>query len=113
MKNKNFIPQKERDARSKLTKLVNYYPFVKGGVVTSGRKCGKPQCKCTTGEKHLSTYLSIKHEGKRKMVCVPKQFEKDIHSWVKTYKDIMNSIDIISDYHINRLIKLKNTKQND
>ena len=113
MINKNFIPKKEREARSKLTKLINCYPFVKGSVVTSGRKCGKPQCKCAKGEKHLSTYLSIKHNGKRQMVCVPKQFKKDVHAWVKTYKEIITSIDIISDYHIRHLIKLKAQDQND
>jgi hypothetical protein len=113
MEHKNFIPQKEREVRSKLTKLINYSQFIKGGVVTSGRKCGKPQCKCTKGEKHLSTYLSIKHNGKRQMVCVPKQFKKDVHAWVKTYKEIITSIDIISDYHIQHLIKLKAQDQND
>jgi len=35
MEHKNFIPQKEREVRSKLTKLINYSQFIKGGVVTS------------------------------------------------------------------------------
>jgi hypothetical protein len=113
MKHRSHIPQKERHARSKLAKLLHNYPFVKGALVTSGRTCGKSGCKCSRGEKHLSTYLSVRHKGKRKTICVPKQLEDQIRNSVKTYKDIMELIDIVSDSCVDRLIKSKNTKRLD
>lgn len=42
-----------------------------GSLVTIRRKCGKPNCHCAKGEGHLTTYLSIKQEGKTRMVYVP------------------------------------------
>jgi hypothetical protein len=113
LQHRGHIPQKERHARSKLAKLLHGYPFVKGVLVISGRTCGKPQCKCSRGEKHLSCYLSIRHEGKRKMICVPKQWEGRIRTSVKTYKDVMELMDIVSDSCVDRLIKSKKTKRLD
>jgi len=34
-------------------------PLRKGTLVTVRRKCGKPRCRCTTGEKHAAEYLSV------------------------------------------------------
>ncbi len=95
MQHRSYIPQKERYARSKLAKLLHDQPFVKGVLVTSQRTCGKQQCKCTRGERHLSSYLSIRHEGKRKMICVPKQWENRIRISVKTYKNVMELMNTV------------------
>jgi hypothetical protein len=112
MKHRSYISSRERNARSKLAKLLHRYPFIKGILVTSGRTCGKPQCKCTRGEKHLSTYLSVRHEGKRKMICVPKQHEEQVRSSVKTYREAMRLTDIISDSCLEHLIRRKKDKGN-
>ena len=45
-------------------------PLRRGSLVTLWRKCGKPNCRCATGEGHLTKYLSIKEEGKTRMVYV-------------------------------------------
>lgn len=110
MQHRSHMPQKERHARSKLAKLLHNYPFIKGALVTSGRTCGKPGCKCSRGEKHIATYLSVRHKDKRKMICVPKNLEKQIRDSVKTYKDIMKLIDVVSDSCVDRLIKSKKDK---
>ena len=113
MHHRNHMPQKERHARSKLAKLLHDYPFIKGVLVTSGRTCGKPGCKCAKGQKHLSSYLSVRHKGKRQMICVPKQWEKRIRTSVKTYKDVMELMDIVSDFSLDCLIQSKKTKKVD
>jgi len=97
MKDREYFSLKERKARSKLAKLLHNYPLIKGVLVKSGRTCGKPQCKCSKGEKHLATYLSVRHEGKRKMICVPKPYEEQVYCSVKTYREAMKLMDIISD----------------
>jgi len=107
MKHRRHIAQKERKTRSRLTKLVHDHSFVKGVMVTSGRTCGKPQCKSTRGEKHLSSYLSVRHRGERKMICIPKQMEESIRYSVKTYKDVMKLMDMVSDSFVDHLMKSK------
>ncbi len=111
MRHRNVMPQRERYARSKAAKLVHRYPLIKGAMVISERTCGKPGCKCTRGEKHLTCYLSVRHKGKRKMIYVPKEWEGEIRGWVKTYKEGVRLIDIISDSSLNRLIKAKRDKR--
>ena len=111
MKHRNVMLQKERQARSKAAKLVHRYPLIKGALVVSERTCGKPGCKCTRGEKHLTCYLSVRYKGKREMIYVPKEWEDRIQTWVKTYKEGMKLIDVISDSSLNRLIKAKKAKR--
>ncbi len=113
MRHRNVMAQKERQARSQLAKLVHRYPFIKGSLVVMKNTCGKPNCKCTKGHKHVSCYLAVRHKGRRKMICIPKEWEGRIRSWVKTYKDGVRLIDIISDSSLNRLIKAKRDKRAD
>jgi len=107
MRHRNVMPQEEREARSRAAKLVHGYPFIKGAIVISERTCGKLGCRCTRGEKHLSCYLSVRHKGKRKMIYVPRELEERIRTWVKTYKQGIRLIDIISESSLNRLVKWK------
>ncbi len=64
-----FSPQ-ERTARSRLAQLMHDHEFIRGSVVSMARCCGKKNCRCQQGEKHVSLYLSIKIEGKRRMIYV-------------------------------------------
>jgi hypothetical protein len=44
--------------------------LVRGSFVVLGKKCGKPNCRCATGETHPTSYLSISEEGRKRMVHV-------------------------------------------
>jgi len=45
---------------------------VRGTVFVHRRRCGKPNCRCATGEAaHESTVLSYKEGGKRKFLMLP------------------------------------------
>ena len=44
--------------------------LVRGSFVVLGKKCGKPNCRCATGETHSTSYLSISEEGRKRMVHV-------------------------------------------
>lgn len=79
--------QKGRQTRSKLTKLLSSKRLLCGSLVTMARVCGNPNCKCTVkGQKHVSLYLSIRDGKKRRMICIPKKWEKTITGWVENYK---------------------------
>ncbi len=114
MKHRSHLPEQERSARSKLTKLLHDKPFVAGSLVNMARTCGKAGCKCTKGYKHVSWYLAVRHKGARKMICIPRQWEKDVIDWVNTYKEITNQIDTISQHCLERLtISGKKGRQKD
>jgi len=44
--------------------------MIRGSFVLLGKKCGKPNCRCSTGEPHPTHYLSISEEGRKRMVHV-------------------------------------------
>jgi hypothetical protein len=46
--------------------------MVRGTVLVHRRRCGKPNCRCATGEAaHESTVLSYKEGGKTKFLMLP------------------------------------------
>lgn len=114
MRHRRHLPDQERSARSKVAKLLHDKAFVAGGLVKMARTCGKANCKCTRGDKHVSWYLSTRHKGARKMICIPRQWEKDVIERVKTYKEITRHIAVISQQCLERLtILVKKEKQGD
>jgi hypothetical protein len=104
MRHRRHLPEQERTARSKLTKLLHDEPFVAGGLVKMARTCGKANCKCTRGEKHVSWYLATRYKNARKMINIPRHWETDVFEWVKTYKEIMKQTDIISQHCLERFM---------
>ena len=50
-------------------------PLRRGAFVSVKRKCGKPNCRCADGEGHPAKYLSIKEQGRTRMVYVPSRLE--------------------------------------
>ena len=44
--------------------------MIRGSFVVLGKKCGKPNCRCASGQPHPTSYLSISEEGRRRMVHV-------------------------------------------
>ncbi len=46
--------------------------MVRGTVLVHRRRCGKPNCRCATGEAaHESTVLSYKKDGKTSLLMLP------------------------------------------
>lgn len=61
-------------------------PLRRGSLVTVLRKCGKPNCRCATGEGHPTKYLSIKEEGKTRMVYIPSAAELRVAEEAESYR---------------------------
>ncbi len=100
----NFFKE-ERAIRSKLTKIVHDKLFVYGSLGTSERKCGKVNCWCK-GKKaggHVSSYLSVRVDGKRKMIFVPQLMVPQVKQWIQTYQEINASILRITELCVERI----------
>jgi len=61
-------------------------PLRRGSFVTVHRKCGKPNCRCATGEGHPAKYLSVKEGGKTRMVFVPSSAEMKVEEQAGRYR---------------------------
>lgn len=106
MKHKGNLSLQDREARSKLAKLISSQRLLCGSLVTMARKCGNPRCKCELlGQKHISLYLSIQDGKKRKMICIPKKWEKTIAKWVENYKQTKELMATISENSLKRFLE--------
>lgn len=107
MKHRAVLSEKERKARSRATQLIHDKPLIVGGMVEMVRKCGKPNCKCATGEKHKSWCVSLRHKGKRKMIHIPHACEEEIFEGIKNYQEVWEQMGIISDSSLERILSGK------
>lgn len=107
MKHRGHLSEKQRKARSELTRIIRDLPFVCGSLVTLSRLCGKPGCKCARGERHVSIALSVRIQGKRKMIHVPKRLEKQVEKMVERYRQIKRLLDVVSQDEMARFLEVK------
>ena len=70
------LPAKDRQARSRLLQLLGEgRALARARLVDMAHVCGKKNCRCANGEKHVSLYLSTRLGKRRKMLYVPPQLE--------------------------------------
>lgn len=97
----------ERSARSRLAQLLHDHEVICGSVVSMARRCGKTGCRCVQGEKHVSLYLSVKIEGKRRMVYIPSQLEESVSGRVDAYREVQRLIREVSAACVGRVLAEK------
>lgn len=61
-------------------------PMVKGTVYTLRRKCFKPSCRCATGQRHESTVLTARINGKMRLWQVPEDRLEELHDRTEAYR---------------------------
>ena len=86
----------ERRLRSKLRRLLADGGIMHASAIVMRRVCGKPNCRCTKGHKHVSLYVARYKDRKQYMKCVPKGKEPEVRQWVERYRDVKETIDRLS-----------------
>ena len=86
---------KRRDAR--LKKLAQVQPFIAGSLAKVGVKCGNPNCKCASGERHEAWVLTRKERGKTVTVHVPRDMVEEVARWAAEYKRLKVLLQEISE----------------
>lgn len=66
-------------------------PLRRGAFITVQRRCGKPNCRCAEGDGHPAKYLSVKKEGRTRMVYVPAGQEVRIAREAERYRRLRKS----------------------
>lgn len=68
--------------------------MVRGTVLVHRRRCGKPNCRCATGEAaHESTVLSYKQGGKTKFVMLPAAEVEPVREATERYRSAKASLE--------------------
>jgi hypothetical protein len=52
------------------------------------KRCGKPSCRCVTGEPHVAWRLTYKEAGATRTVHVPVAMLEEVRSWIAEHKRI-------------------------
>jgi len=108
MEHKGKFTPNDRQARSELAQLASSRRFLCGSLVTMARQCGNAKCRCATqGRKHVSLYLSIRDGNRRKMIFIPKKWEKTVTQWVETYRRLHALMADISAHSLRRFMEDK------
>jgi hypothetical protein len=86
----------ERHLRSKLSQIAYEAGFLRGSLSVRERVCGKPRCKCTRGQKHVSLYLVVSAGGKYRQLFIPKELEGQVRSWVENHRRARELLEEVS-----------------
>jgi hypothetical protein len=101
------MSQGERALRSRLAQWVRTGEFVRGTLSVRERVCGKPNCRCARGEKHVSLCLVRSKDGRIEQLHIPHEWEDEAKQWVERYRQMRQHLEKISDMHWERLKERK------
>ncbi len=108
MPSRSQLPIEDRAARSQLLKLLgSAKPMARASLVSMARSCGKKNCKCAKGQKHVSLYLSTRLGNSRKMIYVPPEIEPQARALVENFRAVEELIETMSQASLKRLIEQK------
>lgn len=89
----------ERDFRSRFNQLISGSGFMRGTLTTREKVCGKSNCKCARGEKHVALYLVASKDGKQQQLFIPNSYEGKVRKWLDQYKQVEQLLEELSDLH--------------
>ena len=107
MVSRNKFAASERTARSRLAQLLHEHEVIQGSIVTMARQCGKKGCRCAQGEKHVSLYLSVKIDEKRRMVYIPVHLEHEVRRRVEAWREVERLTRAVSEACVKRFLERK------
>ena len=61
-------------------------PLLPGSLYTLRRRCGKPNCRCAHGERHASTVLSYRGQGRSRNITPPPEQLPAIRQLTDAYR---------------------------
>jgi len=108
MRSRVHLPAEERQILSQLHRLLNEAGIMRGCLVPTRHRCGKPGCRCAKGPyRHRAVYVSQSHKGKLRMRCVPKGWEDRVREWVGRHRQVRELVERLSEMYWQRLIERK------
>ncbi len=91
----------ERRRDAVLTSLPPFSEILRGSFFERNIRCGKPSCRCASGEGHPRAYLGVTLAGGRtEQITVPRDLMALVRRWVANYQRWWRAIERVS--QINR-----------
>src|ERR1039457_5182018 len=69
-----------------LRQLHRAEPMVQGSFYLLRRKCGKPNCRCVSGQLHACWVLTRSEAGRDRIYSVPKEQRAQVRRWALEYR---------------------------
>ena len=69
-----------------LRRLQRPEPLVQGSCYLLRRKCGKPNCRCASGQLHATWVLTRSEQGQDRLYTVPKDQRARVRQWATEYR---------------------------
>jgi hypothetical protein len=110
VKSRSHRPGGQRHARSCAVQQIAENPLLRGSLVSMARTCGKPGCHCQQGEKHVSLYLAVRLNNRRRMIYVPAAMENTVRGWVANAREVDRLLDFISQQCVRQFLQEKEEK---
>jgi len=86
-----------------LRRLQRSDPMVQGSFYLLRRKCGKPNCRCATGQFHAAYVLTRSEQGKDRLYMVPTEQRAQVRKWAAEYRRYQRARAVLARRHVGLL----------
>jgi len=86
-----------------LRRLQRSDPMVQGSFYLLRRKCGKPNCRCATGQLHAAYVLTRSEQGQDRLYMVPKEQRAQVRKWAAEYRRYQRARAVLARRHVGLL----------
>lgn len=93
----------ERELRSRISQLLHSRWLLHATLAPRQRRCGKPNCRCTRGQRHVSLYVVQMRQGQLRQLYVPQNWEPRVRQAVADYQQLLQLLEEISEREWKRL----------
>jgi len=84
---------------------VNVPEMLRGTVVTHRHRCGKPNCRCATGEAlHEEVVLTYSQASRSRSVRIPSELIEPVRAATKRYREARRSLEKTGNVGLEELI---------
>lgn len=74
--------------------------IIKASPVSLARECGRLNCRCRKGKKHVSLYVSQSYRGKTKMTYIPHRYEEVVNESVERCRQLFKALGELSEVNL-------------
>ena len=78
-------------------------PLLRGTLYTLRRKCGKPGCRCATGDAHVSPALAYPVGGRTKTMTLTAEDVEEVAAALARYRAARDELDRAADAEVAEL----------
>jgi hypothetical protein len=86
--------------------------MLRGTVVTHRRRCGKPNCRCASGEAlHEQVVLSYSRQSRARSVTIPDELIEAVREATEAYRQARLRLEADGNAGLNRLVEQLRTRR--